>query len=137
MFDSGNKSTARRAVIREKCPDRYGSYWREMRASGAVRSLGIAGVFCAVAIAIVMLREDVVPYRPGQYVPQNIPSRVDFVFHDKDLLTKARQDMRDSQPRVYKQNGDVWGELQNRLLTLPQRLAGKKLDEIDQSLAKE
>src|SRR5436305_14615168 len=98
MFESGNKSTARRAVIREKCPDRYGSYWRELRASGAMRSLGIAAVFCAIAIAIVMLREDVVPFRPGQFAQQDILARVDFTLHDKGLLTKAPQDMRDSQP---------------------------------------
>ena len=134
MFDSALKSTSRRGVIRDKCPDRFGSFWRDLRASGATWSLFWAVVFCALAIAIVMLREGVVPYRPGQYVPQDILSRVDFTFHDRSLLDKARRDARDSQPRVYKANGDFWGDLEKNLLDLPEHLAGKKLDEVDPPL---
>src|SRR2546430_1586073 len=134
MFDSGPKSTSRRSVIREKCPDRFGSVWRDMRANGTVRSLGIAAVFCALAISIVMLREDVVPYRPGQYVPQDVISRVDFTFHDKSLFEKSKQDARESEPRIYKSTGDVWTELQKNLLDLPDKLAGRKLDDIDKPL---
>lgn len=134
MFESAPKSNSRRAVIRDKCPDRFGSYWRDLRASGAFRTLGIAVVFCIMAIGIVMLREDVVPYRPGQYVPQDILSRVDFTYHDRGLLIKARQDARDSQPRVYKTNGEPWSELEKSLLELPDRVAGKKFDEVDPPL---
>jgi putative nucleotidyltransferase with HDIG domain len=134
MFESSPKSVSRRAVIREKCPDRFGSFWRDARASGAIRSIGIAVVFAALAVAIIMLREDVVPYRPGQYVPHDILSRVNFVFHDKSLLDKARQDARLVQPRVYKANGDFWGELEKNLNALPERLAGKKIDEVDPAL---
>src|SRR5438105_1427887 len=119
MFDNPpNKSTSRRAVIRDKCPDRLGSFWRDMRASGALRSLGIAAAFCVIAIGIVMLREDVVPYRPGQYVPQDIIGRVDFTFTDKSQLQKAREDACNSQPRIYRQNGDVWADLEKTLLEL-------------------
>ena len=134
MFESGPKSNSRRAVIRDKCPDRFGSFWRDLRASGAFRSLGIAVVFCILAIGIVMLREDVVSYRPGQYVPQDILSRVDFTYRDRALLSKARQAARDSQPRVYKTNGEPWSELEKNLLELPERVAGKKFDDVDPSL---
>jgi cyclic-di-AMP phosphodiesterase PgpH len=134
MFDSGSKSTSRRAVIREKCPDRFGGYWRDLRASGAIRSLGIAALFCALAIAIVMLREDVVSYRPGQYTPQDILSRVDFSFVDRNRLSDERQMARDSQPRVYKANREAWEVLEKNLLALPEHIAGKKLDEIEPSL---
>lgn len=134
MFEPGLKSNSRRAVIRDKCPDRFGSYWRELHASGVFRSLGIAAIFCILAIGIVMLREDVVSYRPGQYVPQDILSRVDFTYHDRALLSKARQSARDSQPRVYKVNAEPWSELEKSLLELPNRVAGKKLEEIDPSL---
>lgn len=133
MFDP-LKSTSRRAVIRDKCPDRFGNFWHDLRASGAMRSLVIAVAFCAIAISIVMLREDVVPYRPGQYVPQDILSRVDFTFHDKSLLDAARRQARDSQPRVYRARGDLWGDLEKNLLALPDRIAGKKMEEIDPSL---
>ena len=134
MFDPSPKSTSRRAVIRDKCPDRFGNFWHDLRASGATRSLVIAVAFCAIAISIVMLREDVVPYRLGQYVPQDILSRVDFTFHDKSQLDKARRDARDSQPRVYRTNGDFWGDLEKNLIGLPERFAGKKMDDVDPSL---
>src|SRR5260221_8493778 len=135
MFETGHsKSTVRRAALRDKCPDRFDGYWRDLRASGALRSLGIAAGFFALAIAIVMLREDVVPYRPGQYVPQDILSRVDFDYRDKGQLDREKRDARESQPRIYKENGDVWGDLQKNLLDLPERLAGKKLEDVDRSL---
>src|SRR5438270_11450405 len=127
MFESGpgsNRSTTRRSVIRDKCPDRMGTFWREMRAGGGLTSLGIAGVFCVAAIAIVMLREEVVPYRPGQYTPQDIRSRVDFTVHDKGRLIAARETARVVQPRIYKSNGDVWAEMSKKLLEIPDRVAG-------------
>src|SRR5205807_257961 len=126
--------TTRRSVIREKCPDRMATFWREMRASGGLSSLGIAAVFCAAAIAIVMLREEVVPYRPGQYTPQDIRSRVDFTVHDKGRLIQAREMARSVQPRVYKSNGDIWTDLAKKLLEIPDRVAGRKLEEVDKSL---
>ncbi len=135
MFESAPKSNSRRSVIRDKCPERFGTFWHDLRASGAFKSLGIAVIFCILAIGIVMLREDVVSYRPGQYVPQDILSRVDFTYHDRALLGKARQDARDSQPRVYKANGEPWSELEKSLLDLPDRLAGKKFEDVDPSLS--
>src|SRR2546423_4605928 len=129
MFESGtgsNRSTTRRSVIREKCPDRMGTFWRELRASGGMTSLGIAAVFCVAAIAIVMLREEVVPYRPGQYTPQDIRSRVHFTVHDKGRLIQEREMARNVQPRVYKSAGDVWADLSKKLIEIPDRVAGKK-----------
>jgi hypothetical protein len=43
------------------------------------------------AIGILMLRENVVPFRPGQWVPHDIVSRVDFVFRDEKRLTEAKR----------------------------------------------
>ena len=99
-----------------------------------MRSLGIAAVFCAIAIAIVMLRDDVVPYRPGQYVPHDIISRVNFIFHDKELFKQAIQDVRVTQPRVYKADGNFWDDLEKNLLALPEMVRGKKLEELGATL---
>jgi putative nucleotidyltransferase with HDIG domain len=135
VFDPSPRPTHRRAAIRDKCPDRLGSWWRDLRASGALRSLGLAALFCGIAIAIVMRREDVVPYRPGQYVPQDIISRVDFTYTDKLQLNKVREDVRNSQPRIYRQNGDVWADLEKNLIDLPTQLAtAKHVDEVNASL---
>jgi putative nucleotidyltransferase with HDIG domain len=121
-------------VLRDRCPDNAGANWRRFRHSGGLRALGISAAFCAVAILIVMLREDVVPYRPGQWVSQAILSRVDFSFHDKARYAEARQNARDSEPRIYKLNGDPWGDLHRDLDSLPDRLAGHKISDLPKSL---
>ena len=80
MFWS-RKYGARRTEVRKNRPDRRGADWyAELKAKGVIGSLVVAGVFALVASAIVMLREDAVPYKPGQYVPQDIISRVDFTL---------------------------------------------------------
>src|SRR5947199_6448893 len=112
MFEPSSKSTSRRAVIREKCPDVFAERWRDFRAGGGLRSIGIAAGFCALAVLIVMLREDVVPYRPGQSVPQAILSRVEFTFNDKARLAEEKQKARETEPRVYRPNAEVWTDLE-------------------------
>jgi len=91
MFESWNKPGARRAEIRKKKPHEFGNWWLEMRSQGIFGSIGIAATFCVLAMAIIMLREDSVPYRPGQYLSQNLVSRVNFAFKDKALLIQLRK----------------------------------------------
>jgi len=89
MFWS-RKYGARRTEVRKNRPDRRGADWyAELKAKGVIGSLVVAGVFALAASAIVMLREDAVPYRPGQYVPQDVISRVDFSFSDPDFNFKS------------------------------------------------
>jgi hypothetical protein len=134
MFDPVTKSTSRRAGIREKRPSTLGTRWRDFRAYGGLRGVGIAAAFAALAVLIVMLRDSVVPYRPGQYVPQAILSRVEFTYHDNTKLHEERQKAREAEPRVYKYNEDVWNELQEALLRLPDRIAGHQVSDLPASL---
>jgi hypothetical protein len=90
MFWS-RKYGARRTEVRKNRPDRSVNFWSDLKARGITTSLAIALVFCIIASAIVLLREDAVPYRPGQYVPQDVLSRIDFAFTDVDRLTQARK----------------------------------------------
>jgi cyclic-di-AMP phosphodiesterase PgpH len=138
MF-STTKSSARRAAIRENRPDSTAAWWSEMKASGAVASMGIAAVFCILAIAILLLREDVVPFRPGQAVPYDVISRVDFSFQDRELLSQKQQEARDNTPRVFKStddkiSGDAWRPLQDQLLALPDQVAGLTFDQLPAKL---
>lgn len=107
--------------MRRKVPER-GSLLSELRARGLTGSLALAGVFALLASAIVMLREESVGYKPGQYVAQDILSRVDFSFRDDEKLTAEKKRMRDAQPRVYKKAADSWETLQQMLLELPDRI---------------
>lgn len=133
LNDTGTKSNARRISIGNKRPDRS-PLLRELRSQGVLNSLFVAVGFFLLASAIMMLREDVVPFRPGQYVAHDIPSRVAFTFTDNDLLTQARQAARDSEPRVYKQNGEGWDDLQVALLDLPKQLSDKTLSEVPRNV---
>ncbi|HEY7115990.1 MAG TPA: HDIG domain-containing metalloprotein [Tepidisphaeraceae bacterium] len=137
MFWS-RKHGARRTEVRKNRPDLGQSLLADLKAKGVIGSLGVAAVFALVASAIVMLREDAVPYKPGQYVPQDILSRVDFTFNDQERLTKAREAMRENEPHVYHQSaGDAWGELRARLLELPERIGERDASQLPGKLATE
>ena len=131
-----NKSNVRRIAIGNKRRDRT-PWFREMRSQGVLNSLWVAVAFFAVTCGIMLLREDVVPYRPGQYVPHDVLSRVDFTFRDKALLTKARQEARDSEPRVYMLNGSGWDDLQAAMLDLPNELSDKTLQQVPAEIRKD
>jgi putative nucleotidyltransferase with HDIG domain len=134
MFWS-RKYGARRTEVRKNRPDRSEGLWAKLRARGVVGSLVVAAVFCLVTAAIVLLREDSVPYRPGQYVPQDVLSRVDFSFTDADRLTQARKERREGEPCVYKSTGDAWGNLETALLELPDRVGDKPAAQLPGDLA--
>src|SRR5688572_28007082 len=112
------KSSSRREVCMDRAASR-GRTWNNLRAGGVPISLGIAAALCVLATAIVLPREQVVRYRPGQYVPHDIVARVDFIYPDHDLLTRSRRDAWQNEPRVYKSTGDVWTHVQEELAALP------------------
>ena len=70
-----------------------------------------------------MMRQDVVPFRPGQWTHHDILSRVDFVYTDPQLLANQQQVARQTTPRVYTQVADAWKPLEEKLLALPDRVA--------------
>jgi putative nucleotidyltransferase with HDIG domain len=138
MFSS-QKSTARRTAIRENRPDSFVALWNEAKACGGVASMGIAAIFCILAILILMLREEVVPFRPGQALPNDYISRVDFSYKDTGLRIQAQQEARRHTPRIYrttfeKSAGDSWQSLQNELLSLPDQVAGETFDQLPPNL---
>lgn len=134
MFWS-RKYGARRTEVRKNRPDLGGSLYSDLKARGVIGSLAVAAVFALVASGIVMLRDGAVGYKPGQYVPQDVLSRVDFSFTDPERLAKVKQEKRESQPHVYKANGDAWGDLQAALSELPERVGDKDVSQLPASLA--
>src|SRR4051812_32386631 len=115
----------RRMEIRKNRPDAFqrGRWWVEFRASGAAASLGVAAGFCLIAtLMVVVLREDVVSWRAGQYTPTDIVSRVKFSYADRDKLADAQRVAREIEPRVYTQVGEPWNRLEEQLLSLPSRV---------------
>ncbi|HEY1683116.1 MAG TPA: HDIG domain-containing protein, partial [Tepidisphaeraceae bacterium] len=108
-----------------------------LRSAQTRGALAIAAVFLVLASAILMLRESVLSYRPGQYVAQDIISRVDFVYHDSEQLHHYREQARERITHVFKSNGDVWSDIESKLRQLPDDMAGKTIDEIPDSLKKQ
>src|SRR4051794_3173504 len=92
-------SSARRTAIRENRPDCTAAWWNKQKENGTVASIGIAAVFCLLAFAILSLRQEVLPFRPGQAVPNDIISRVEFSFKDKGILAERQKEARDHTPR--------------------------------------
>src|SRR5688500_2770689 len=88
------KSGLRREQIRKERPDTIGRRWENLRANGVIVSLQIAAVFFLITTTILMLRDDVVPYRPGQWTHHDILSRVDFTYMDHQTLANKQQDAR-------------------------------------------
>jgi putative nucleotidyltransferase with HDIG domain len=111
------------------------SAWHRLRERGGLPSLGIAAVFCLGLIALFMAREQVVPYRPGQYIAHDITARVDFSFFDADAYSHQVDLARKAAPRVYRQvPGDLWASLQQDLLELPDRVQDAKPEQLDPPL---
>src|SRR4051794_4051770 len=133
MFWSRRRG-ARRQEIRKNRPDSSSRRFAELRANGTLTSLWVAALFCVATILVLLLRENVVPHRPGEYSPTDIPARVGFVFADKDKLIELQQRKRDIEPRVYSPNADVYRILQDLLVNLPQNVAKLQPDELPPKL---
>src|SRR4051812_32747793 len=121
---------ARRQEIRKNRPDSSSRRWAELRASGTLLSIWVAVGFCIVTTLVMMLRENVVPFRPGEFTPTDIVARVSFHFTDADKLAELRRMRREMEPRVYSANGDTYRRLEELLINLPQQVAKLTYDEL-------
>ncbi len=92
-------------------------------------SLVMAGIFfCGLSLSF-LLRGEVIGWRAGQYVRHAIHARVDFTFHDKDLLVHAQQQAREGAPRVYQASDQQFAGLERMLRDLPEMAATRTLEE--------
>ncbi len=124
----------RRAEIRKNRPDTTTKWIAQLRAEGIVGSLWVAFGFFVLASGLMLMRQQVVPYRPGQWTPVDVLSRVDFKFFDKEELERNREIKRQMQPRIYKTNGDAWADFEQFLSSLPDRVTGSTLGQLSDEL---
>jgi putative nucleotidyltransferase with HDIG domain len=135
MFGLEDKSRFSRRRSGRECRTDHWQKLREMRARGLFMSLMIAAGFWAALTALMLLRQDVVPYRPGEYVPHDLVARVDFRFYDKVRHEEEIEARRENAWRVYRQTpGDIWISLQNYLLKLPETVHGRQPEELEAPL---
>ena len=140
-MDAPGKSRFRRAEIRRNRPDAARLDLDSLRSTGVLASLVIAFGFFLAASAVLLMREQVVPYRPGQWIPHDVVSRVDFSYRNKDRLADLRRERRDAEPRVYQPlaqaqqgKGDAWANLRRELSALPDKVADKDAAQLPERL---
>jgi putative nucleotidyltransferase with HDIG domain len=110
--------------------DAWVAFARTLRSEGVFKSIVIAIAFATIASVILMLRSDVVAYRPGQYVSHDINARTEFRYFDGDRFEEVKSKAAVAQPRVFKESRRVWDEIQQALLALPDRVKGQKLEDL-------
>ena len=123
---------ATRRKLNPKCNDVDAWAWvsEAMRGEGVAKSLLIALAFATIASVILMLRAEVVAYRPGQYAAHDIVARAEFDYFDNDKLEDARRQAAAATPRVLKPTRNFADELQQSLLALPDRVKGQRLQDL-------
>jgi len=117
------KSRSRRAEIRKNRPDAAHLDWQKLKADGVPVSVAIAALFFVLASAILLMRQDVIPYRPDQPIPHDIVSRVTFDYTDKGRLAELRRRAIEREPRVYRAEPSAWDNLEKDLQALPDKVA--------------
>jgi putative nucleotidyltransferase with HDIG domain len=126
---------SRRSAIRENRHDYEARSASEMPKHDLVPSLAIAGAFWLAITCLLLLRKEVVPYRPGEYLPHDIVARVDFHFTDRALYDNLIKEKRESAPRVYRKSpADPWDKIQDYLLALPDTVQDRSAQELDPPL---
>jgi len=112
------KHRARREEIRRNRPE-LGLAWRTLRESLSPGTLLAAVVFWVCASAICMLRDQVVRYRPGQYVRHDVFSRVAFESRNVELENELKEQARQAAPRVYRRLDGAFAAVEKALVGLP------------------
>ncbi len=129
-----SKSRSRRTEIRKNRTDTLGHSWRKLQQSGAMPTVFVAMGFCGVVIAILMMRDEVLPYRPDQAVLSDVVARVDFSFFDPNRLTALQTEASQMSPRIYRPGANVWADLESKLLDLPGQVSVGNLDAVPEPL---
>jgi putative nucleotidyltransferase with HDIG domain len=127
------KPRARRIEIRKNRPDiqTVGEAVRDPRV------LGLGAIvlgFWITAVAISILREQVVRHRPGEIAQEDITSRVEFYYTNPQSLIELQQAAREAAPRVYRAVPTPFAELQRTLLALPEDVARLTPEQLPKSL---
>src|SRR5687767_14054448 len=100
-MDIATKSKSRRQEIRKNRTDASRFDWDQLKEKGVPQGAALAGVFFILTAAILLLRQDVLPYRPGQPINYDVHARVSFSFPDKAKLASEQARARRREPRVY------------------------------------
>jgi len=109
----------RRIEVRKNIPTGPSRFVRWFGKPGAMGSLAIAVVFFLSAAAMDIWPLDPLPYRAGQYVPQDITARVEFKRRlDKKVAEEVRL-AREKQPATFNINTNLLDDIVTSIENLP------------------
>jgi putative nucleotidyltransferase with HDIG domain len=138
MWPFRKKTRQRRVEVRDSLPARIHDIYARFRQGGGLPALAVAVGFYAVVLLLDVFPADPVPYRPGQYVPEPVRSRVAFKRPDPYLLEDEYDRIRSATPATFRLNATlVTDQIIPTLRKLPDRLrAATQPSTTDQALRK-
>ncbi len=125
MFTWSSKKTARqrRLETRRGPSVNGGSAWRRFLAAGGAGSLLLVVVFYIGVLVMDAWPPDPLPYRLGQYIPNDIYARVSFEVPSQRLLSEALDNARNTTAVTFRLNQPLVDEIITSLKALPGKLA--------------
>jgi hypothetical protein len=110
----------------------------EFRRAGGIGGVILAVVFCSAVVLMDVLPIEPLPYRRGQYVPQDIRARLAFRRLSDELVKAELESIASRTPATFTLRGSVLDEIVADLTSLPDRLkATSQPADVDASLRKQ
>ncbi len=137
MWPFRRKTSQRRVEARP--PRRLAATaWRRFRDAGGVPALLLAILFYAGAVLMDAWPPDPLPYRPHQYIPADIHSRVSFKVASARLLEDKKREVENTTSPTFQINASFLDEIIATLKNLPDRAkAASQPAQLDEGLRRD
>jgi putative nucleotidyltransferase with HDIG domain len=115
-----DRKIRRRADVRRHSVT--GSLWLRFRNAGGVGSVALVAAFFALVVVLDSWPVDPLPYRLGQYVAQDIRSRVQFKHLLREKLNQEQDDAQKQVSPTLVPNTALLDEVSSTLASLPEKM---------------
>jgi len=112
----------RRLEVRKNIASQRPPRWKRFREAGGLGSTALAGAFFVALVVLDITPAEPLPYRPGQYIPQDIYARLEFSVLSPDRQRELQNEAQATMPPVFKLNTALMDEIFAMLKNLPDQL---------------
>ncbi len=117
------RKSRRRVEGRETTAEWLTRSWQKFREAGGLRAVGLAVIFYLAVLAMDLFPLEQIPYRRGQFVPQDIHARTSFQMPSPQRMEARRRHIREATRATFRLNTSlVYDQLMPVLRNLPERL---------------
>jgi len=135
MWPFKRKVHRRRLEVRKNIPSQRAPRWRRFRDAGGLGSALLGGAFFVVLVMLDLTPAEPLPYRPGQYVAEDIHARLDFSVLSPDRQRELQREAQVTTPPVFRLNTALADEVTATLKNLPDQLkATTQPGDLDETL---